>query len=833
MILVQCDQPTGYVSNFDDCDDTDAAINPNTVWYTDFDGDGFGNPNSTVTACDPGSGYVLNGDDCDDQIAAVNPNASEVCNGVDDNCDGNVDEGLSPDVDGDGYTAIGSCGGSADDCDDNNANVNPGATEIPCNGIDDDCDPATPDGGTGSTWYADNDGDGYGDPDDSISSCSQPSGYVADNADCDDTNANINPGMTELCWNNIDDDCDGFVDNNSDDDGDGVTVCQGDCDDTDPLVNPYAYEFCDGIDNNCNGIVDEGTDHDNDGWSTCDGDCNDWNAAINPAATEVCNNKDDDCDGYVDEGVQTTYYSDWDGDGYGDPNVTQQNCTQPNNFVANADDCNDNAININPAATEVCDGFDNNCDGNVDEGFDVDGDGFETCQGDCDDNDPTVNPGVNEICDGIDNDCDGYVDEGFDNDNDGWTTCEGDCHDWNPNIYPGAPEICDWKDNDCNGLIDDGIGDFWYLDADWDGYGDPNDVVQSCWTQWGRVTNGDDCDDSKGNVNPGATEVCDGLDNDCDGIIDNVDNGPDLIVESANAPATAEEGETINVSGVIKNIGNQNAGTNRIYWWLSDDEYIDGSDYRLNSWRRWTNNINAGATKNFSKNITLPSSGWTGNKYLVFRADAQYHVNEGCENNNRKAIPISITNNFGGGGWDESLGLIAQQHGPETALHWFARFEQEVKGMAIERSDNGIDFQMIMDMPNEHIAVGDHGIFEKWDRLPMEGANHYRVKFDMADGSTTYTEIRLVNYENLDPFDVIPNPVSTFMNIRMKRFMDKQVDVVLFDRFAREIHRVPIEKVEKEWLQLDLHDPKYKDGLYVLSVIHQGRAISKRIVITK
>jgi len=161
-------------------------------------------------------------------------------------------------------------------------------------------------------------------------------------------------------------------------------------------------------------------------------------------------------------------------------------------------DCNDNSATVNPAAAELCDGLDNNCSGIIDDVGDPDGDGYTSCNGDCNSSNGSVYPGAFEGCNGIDDDCDGVIDDGFDQDADGWTSCNGDCNDNSPSISPSALEQCNGIDDDCDGQVDE--------ESDQDGDG---------WTNCSG-----DCDDTEAQVNPNAAELCDGLDNDCNGSVD-------------------------------------------------------------------------------------------------------------------------------------------------------------------------------------------------------------------------------------------------------------------------------------------------------------------------
>jgi hypothetical protein len=581
-------------------DDADANATGKLTVYTDGDGDLHG-AGAAILACDPASGTVASSDDCNDLRADVFPGATEVCDAAntDEDCDTKADDAdpsavgqqtWYSDADNDTFGAAPSafvCDpasgmvSNSTDCDDTKSAVHPGATEI-CNSIDDDCDALIDDadgGVTGRpTWYADSDSDGYGNLSVTQLKCVKPSGYVADNTDCNDAITGINPGATEVCDpSNVDEDCDAKADDLDpsatgkstwyrDADGDtygllastslacdkptGYVANSTDCNDGAAAINPGATEICDvaNTDEDCDTKIDDAdpsatgklayvpdVDNDTYGSSTaptqqwCDPaaglvadrtDCNDDNAAVHPLATEVCNGFDDDCDALIDDadsGVtgQATWYADADADGYGNLASTLVKCSKPTGYVANSTDCNDAAIGINPGAQEVCDAS------NVDE----------DCDAKADDLDPSATGQTSWFRD-ADNDTYGLLTNTQSKCDKpaGYVANSTDCNDAAVAINPGATEVCDASnvDEDCDALADDADSSAtgktsWYHDVDGDTFG-AGAATLRCDATGNLVASSTDCNDGAAAIHPGATEICNTVDDDCDTLIDDADS---------------------------------------------------------------------------------------------------------------------------------------------------------------------------------------------------------------------------------------------------------------------------------------------------------------------
>jgi hypothetical protein len=206
-------------------------------------------------------------------------------------------------------------------------------------------------------------------------------------------------------------------------------------------------------------------------------DCDPNDGAVFPGAPERCNGIDDDCDGEVDESAEdaTTWYTDADGDGAGDPLEPITACAAPEGTVDNGLDCDDARADLHPDVAWYPDG---------------DGDGYGEAGGEA--QLACVPPA-------------------------GTAANDSDCDDTDAQVHPGEPERCNGVDDDCSGGIDEGVTATFYADADGDGHGDPADPVEACAAPEDHVEAGDDCDDSDADISPSAPRVCnDGIDNTCD-----------------------------------------------------------------------------------------------------------------------------------------------------------------------------------------------------------------------------------------------------------------------------------------------------------------------------
>ena len=498
-----------------------------------------------------------------DLVCSADGGQGEICDRKDNDCDGQTDEGItwSPQTgvplavgatcDGDGACGAGvvECtlaGGAT--CSTNPDGSDPEASPEVCNGLDDDCDRTIDEA---FTWN----GIAMGKACDGVGACGAGIVQCAGNAAA---TCSTNPNGTsrqdapETC-NGLDDDCDGQTDEGLAITASGcrlsgvcttsnvVATCLGaagwSCD-YGAVPGYHAGSelgFCDARDNDCDGQTDEDfpelgqacdapSDADlckNGVWECGPTSAGAPTCARDVATSEVCGGGDEDCDGIAnEEGAAqcVTYFRDRDNDGFGRQGDFKCLCAPSGEYralVTPTFDCNDDVAAVRPGGSEVCNNFDDDCDGQTDE---VDAQGCELYYRDVDDDGFGITSDARCLCDELDGLVSGHT-----------TPVDGDCDDSRSAIAPGAPELCDGRDNDCDGKTDDqdtGLVDCttFLFDNDGDTYGVATDTQCRCVAgNKYTATRGGDCCDTDDRAKPGQTayfgsaNACGSYDYDCVG----------------------------------------------------------------------------------------------------------------------------------------------------------------------------------------------------------------------------------------------------------------------------------------------------------------------------
>lgn len=646
VIQTGCAPIAGYVTNNNDCDDSNNLVGAATTYYADSDNDGYGDASNPIIACSLGAGMASNNTDCNDNNSSINPGATEIPNnGIDEDCSGS-DLVLAPsplaiyeftandcsapvwnvtaqpanatfslyNVSGtqtcanaanalnfSGWNMTGaivpteyygftitpnSCyalnlstlkfshrassgaptvtvRSSLDNFQADLYTGTPTSTMTPITvalpaafnaiygpvefrfyittmattGATYRHDNVSVEGIitalTTQTYFADADGDSFGDPAVTVTNCVPPAGYVTNNLDCNDNNAAEFPGAV---W---------YQDNDNDGLG-NPTVMLTQC--TTPAGYVSNSNDCNDANNTIGAASTWYADADNDGF----GD----NAVIQTACTQpvgyVSNNTDCDDNDNAVGGAGITYYEDADSDGFGDPSSSTVACTAPTGFVLDNTDCDDTNPATYPGATEVCDGEDNNCDNNIDEGLPT----FTWYQDA--DNDGRGNPTVTVT------NCQqpaGYVGN------------SNDCDDTNPSPTAGQ--------------------EIYYADVDGDNYGDPFNAVAACEAPVGYILQGGDCNDTVASINPSAVDTNgNGIDENCDGVDGYLSIADEVIGNVTILPNPGVNTLTVSFSQV--------AASYRIEVIAADGKILTSSEHASNE-----------------QKVTIPTESWMPGMYLV------------------------------------------------------------------------------------------------------------------------------------------------------------------------------------------------------------------------
>jgi Secretion system C-terminal sorting domain len=177
------------------------------------------------------------------------------------------------------------------------------------------------------------------------------------------------------------------------------------------------------------------------------------------------------------------------------------------------------------------------------------------------------------------------------------------------------------------------------------------------------------------------------------------------------------------------------------------------------------------------------------------------------------------------------ISLTAESTGWSAELFWTANFDKDLIAFSVQRSFDGLDYQDIIQDDRHFVAAGDTDTYREQDSDPMPGENFYRIRFTLADGEIVYSERRKLYFKEVAAFEIFPNPTGRQVNLLMKKFRGKEVEVMIFDGIGDKIYQVHISAVDDGILRIELDS--MNPGMYSVSVVHQGKTFTRRLVVTR
>ncbi len=177
------------------------------------------------------------------------------------------------------------------------------------------------------------------------------------------------------------------------------------------------------------------------------------------------------------------------------------------------------------------------------------------------------------------------------------------------------------------------------------------------------------------------------------------------------------------------------------------------------------------------------------------------------------------------------ISLTAESTGWSAELYWSAIFDKDLLSFAVQRSTDGVDYQDIINYDRHFVAAGDTETYREQDNDPMPGDNFYRIRFTLADGEQVFSERRKLYFKEVPAFEIYPNPTGRQVNLLMKKFRGKEVDVLIFDGIGQQVYHQHINAVDDGILRIEL--ASMNPGMYSVSVVYRGKSFTRRLVITR